>query len=228
MANRAYLRLWTREFSESPLLEQLVRFLATVPHSASEPHFTQLVVQSIDAATPPVAEWDLRGQSYGAAEVAALAAQHLYADTAYFVAGRWDLWQFHSETLKWQNAPVPLMILCHGPDYDDGLAATAGHFAADLGLEHLFTGHAGLLGRAADRFAGAGPGAEDPVEHTFLRWMSTEANLREYHQKTRENIQTLFGWMAALERALPVERTELWSEGEENFEARVDEICVPR
>jgi len=228
MANRAYLRLWTREFSESTLLEQLVRFLATVPHSASEPHFTQLVVQSIDAATPPVEEWDLRGQGFGAAEVAALAAQQLFADTAYFVSARWDLWQFQLETMKWQSAPAPLTLFCHGPDYDDGLAATAGHFAADLGFEHFFTGHAGLLTRALPAQAGAAIEAEDALEHTFLRWMSTEANLREYHQKTRENIQTLFDWMAAIERALPVERTELWSEGEENFEARLDEILSVR
>jgi hypothetical protein len=32
------------------------------------------------------------------------------------------------------------------------------------------------------------------------------------------------GWMRAVEEALPVERFRLWSEGEENFEARLDEI----
>jgi hypothetical protein len=38
----------------------------------------------------------------------------------------------------------------------------------------------------------------------------------------------LFNWMEAIERALPVERSELWSEGEENFEARVDAILAQR
>jgi len=47
------------------------------------------------------------------------------------------------------------------------------------------------------------------------------ANLKEYHAKTRENIQQLFNWVEAIERALPVARSELWSEGEENFEARL-------
>jgi len=42
--------------------------------------------------------------------------------------------------------------------------------------------------------------------------------------KTRENIKQLFDWVEAIQRALPVERSELWSEGEENFEARLDAI----
>jgi hypothetical protein len=32
----------------------------------------------------------------------------------------------------------------------------------------------------------------------------------------------------AVEQALPVERSELWSEGEENFEARLDAIVGHR
>jgi hypothetical protein len=52
--------------------------------------------------------------------------------------------------------------------------------------------------------------------------------LREYQEKTRENIQKLMGWMRAVEEALPVERFRLWSEGEENFEARLDEILAVR
>ena len=58
--------------------------------------------------------------------------------------------------------------------------------------------------------------------------MSTSANLKEYHAKTRENIQQLFRWVESLEQALPVERSELWSEGEENFEARLDAIAARR
>jgi hypothetical protein len=58
--------------------------------------------------------------------------------------------------------------------------------------------------------------------------MSASNNLKEYHAKTRENIQQLFNWVESLERALPVERSELWSEGEENFEARLDAILAQR
>jgi hypothetical protein len=58
--------------------------------------------------------------------------------------------------------------------------------------------------------------------------MSQPQNLREYHEKTRENIHKLLEWTAGVERALPVERIRLWSEGEENFEARLDEILAVR
>jgi hypothetical protein len=58
--------------------------------------------------------------------------------------------------------------------------------------------------------------------------MSTPGNLKEYHAKTRENIQLLFRWVESIERALPVERNQLWSEGEQNFEARLDAILAHR
>jgi hypothetical protein len=58
--------------------------------------------------------------------------------------------------------------------------------------------------------------------------MSRPENLRTYHEKTRENIRKLYDWMARVESALPVERYRLWSEGEENFEARMEEILAAR
>jgi hypothetical protein len=58
--------------------------------------------------------------------------------------------------------------------------------------------------------------------------MSAGGNLKEYHAKTRENIQQLFSWVEAIEAALPVERSELSSEGEENFEERLDAILARR
>src|SRR5438094_3975177 len=214
MANRAYLRIWTRDFSEATMIAEFARFLTTAPLSASQSTFTGLTVQAVNAAETPVAEWDLRDQGYGPAEVAALAAQHLNADTAYFATALWDLWGLDVDSLKWRHEPQPLLLTCHGPDYADALAATAGHLTADLGFEHLFTGHGGLLapGAASNPFASS----DHPVEHTFRRWMSAPNNLKEYHAKTRENIQQLFRWVEAVESALPVERSELSSEGEEN------------
>jgi hypothetical protein len=226
MANRAYLRVWTRDFSEQTMIAEFARFLATAPLSASRPAFDELIVQAVDASETPVAEWDLREGGYGAPEVAALAAQHLNADTAYFVEANWDLWTLDMETLKWQQGPQPFGLMCHGSAYDDGVATTAGHFAADLGFEHLFTGHAGVLapGAAANPF----DDSDHPLEKTFRQWMAVESNRKEYAAKTRENIQQLFRWIEAIERALPVERSELWSEGEENFEARLDAILAQR
>ena len=226
MANRAYLRVWTKDFSGSKMIPEFARFLTTAPLSASESAFSSLVVQPVDSTETPLAEWDLRARGYGPAEVAALAAQHLNPDTGFFVGASWDLWTFDSESLSWRHQPQPLLLICHGPEYDEGVAASAGHFAADLGFEHFFTGHGGLLApaSASNPFATS----DHPQEHTFRRWMSESNNLKEYHAKTRENIQLLFNWAEAVERALPIERTELSSEGEENFEARLDAIAAQR
>jgi len=224
MANRAYLRVWTGDFSEATMIAQFARFLTAAPLSASANPFIELTVQAVDATQPPVSEWDLRGKGYGPAEVAALAAQNLHRDTAYFASARWDLWSLDVTSLKWQYGPQPVVLACQGPDYDEGVAATAGQFMADLGFEHFFTGHGGLL--APDAAAKPFAAGDHPVEHTFRRWMSAGGNLKEYHGKTRENIQKLYGWVEAIEKALPVERSELWSEGEENFEARLDAIAA--
>ena len=226
MANRAYLRIWTREFSRESMIAQFVRFLATVPLSAARNSFDNLIIQAIDSSEIPVSEWDFREGIFGAPEVAAIAAQHIHDDTAYIVQAEWDLWTFGSETLKWKHGPNPMEIVCRGLSYDEGAAATDGHFSVDLGFEHLFTGHAGILapGAASNPF----DSSDHPVEKTFRQWMSIEANRREYAAKTRENIQQLFGWIESVERALPVERNEPWSEGEENFEARLDAIVARR
>jgi hypothetical protein len=226
MANHAYLRVWTRDFSESTMIPEFARFLTTAPLSATKPGFSELIVQAIDATETPVAEWDLKDQAVGPAEVSALAAQSLNADTAYLASARWDLWRFDVDTLKWIQEAQPLTLTMHGADYEDGLAKSAGHFSADLGFEHFFTGHGGLLapGAASNPFASS----DHPIEHTFRQWMAVPGNLKEYHAKTRENIQLLFHWVEAIEGALPVERSELWSEGEENFEARLDAILGQR
>lgn len=228
MANHAYLRVWTRDFSLETMIAEFARFLTTAPLSASRDFFEELIVQAVDPGETAIAEWDLRPQKAGPAEVAALAAQHLNSDTAYIATASWNLWSFDIETLKWQRNPQPLELICHGQDYDDGIAASAGHFQADLGFEHFFTGHGGLLTASSASNSGSSNSSDHPVEHTFRQWMAASNNLKEYHAKTRENIQQLFLWVEAIERALPVERTELWSEGEENMEARLDEILAQR
>ena len=226
MANRAYMRVWTRDFSEQTIIPEFARFLTTAPLTEGPGNFQQLIVQAVDSTENPVAEWDLKDGTFGPAEVAALAAQHINDDTAYIVQAHWDLWSFDMETLAWKLGPQPLVLLCQGKAYDDGAAATEGHFHADLGFEHLFTGHAGLLapGAAKNPF----DSSDHPIEKTFRNWMASSENLRQYHQKTRENIQKLFGWVEGVEAALPVERSELWSEGEDNFEARLDAILAQR
>jgi hypothetical protein len=208
------------------MLAEFARFLTSAPLSAAQPAFAELTIQPIDATETPVASWDLRPLKSGPAEVTALAIQHLNSDSAYIATASWDLWNFDMASLKWQHTPQPLLLTCNGADYDSGIATTDGQFVADLGFEHFFTGHGGLLapGAASNPFNSS----DHSMEHTFRQWMSASNNLKEYHAKTRENIQQLFNWVESLERALPVERSELWSEGEENFEARLDAILGQR
>lgn len=224
MANRAYASVWVRGFTEASMLGHFERLLSTVPVSASPHGFIGLVIRAVDFTEPLLEEHDLRPVPHSAAEVAALASEHADADVAYEVSARWDLWVRDSAEVAWKQRPEPLEIACYGPEYDGGVSAESGNFLADVGFEHLFTGHAGLL--AASRAGVERP--EHLEEARFLAWMSRPENLREYHEKTRENVRTLTDWMHAIEDALPVERFRLWSEGEENFEARLDEILAVR
>jgi hypothetical protein len=58
--------------------------------------------------------------------------------------------------------------------------------------------------------------------------MSWPENLKLYKERTRENIKKLFDWVRQIETAVDAERVRLWSEGEENFEARLEEILAAR
>ena len=224
MPNRAYASVWIRDFGESNMLSHFEHFLASVPLSSGPLGFTELTVRAVDPAETPVEEFDLRGQVLTPADIAELAKEHHSGDVAYEVSARWDLWIREMETASWKKKPEKLELACYGPEYDNGVSGESGHFLADLGFEHLFTGHAGLL--TPDSTHVAEP--QHPDEARFLMWMSQPQNLREYQEKTRENIEKLMGWMRAVEETLPVERVRLWSEGEENFEARLDEILAVR
>ena len=223
MANRAYIGIWTRGYSEAVMLDHFERLLGTVPLSPKQPGFTGLVIRAMSPSEVPLLEQNLRGSVAGAAEVVALAREYRNADSTYEVEGDWDLWQRDPESGWWQRQPEQLLLICNGEAYDDGVAADSGHFLVDVGFEHRFTGHAGLLGSHETRSAPA-----DPVEAEFLALMDKEEDLREYYEKTRENIQQLMAWSQAIEQALPVERYRLWSEGEVNLEARLDEILAVR
>jgi hypothetical protein len=74
----------------------------------------------------------------------------------------------------------------------------------------------------------ARPAPQNQEESDFLESMAKPANLLLYKEKTRENIKALFDWVRRMEKALPIERLRLWSEGEENFEARLEEILAAR
>jgi len=224
MPNHAYASVWIHDFSETSMLSHFEHFLATVPLASGPLGFSHLTIRAVDFAETPLEEFDLRGQTMSPAEIAELAREHQAEDVCYEVSAHWDLRIRDLETASWKKKPEKLELSCYGPHYDSGLAAESGHFMADLGFEHLFTGHAGLL--TPDSTQVAQP--QHPDEARFLMWMSQPQNLREYQEKTRENIEKLMAWMRAVEETLPVQRVRLWSEGEENFEARLDEILAVR
>ena len=224
MPNRAYASFWVRNFDVANMLSHFEHFLATVPLAAGPVGFTELVIRAVDWTESPIAEFDLRSQGLTPAEIAELAGAHLASDVCFEVAALWDLWLRDMESASWKKRPERLHFSCFGPDYDQGIFAESGHFLADLGFEHMFTGHAGLLSAETGHVARP----EHPEEARFLMWMSQPQNLREYQEKTRENIQKLMAWVRLAEESLPIERIRLWSEGEENFEARLDEILAVR
>jgi len=232
MANHAYISVWCNGFSEETMLGLYERLLATAPFSEKKPGFTELVIRPVSSAETPLIECDFRLHPLVATELVAAARDHINRDSAYEAAAHWDLWAWAavagsapaSAELGWQLTPQPLEIACYGQDYDEGIAAESGHFRVDLGFEHFFTGHAHLLGAELQ----AVPAAADPAEEPFLGAMADPANRNLYHQKTAANIQKLMDWLRRIREALPVSRDVVWSEGEENFEARLDEILAVR
>jgi hypothetical protein len=224
MSNQAYLSIWSKDFSELRSLEQFGALLATVPFSASAPGFDYLVIRAVDSTESPVLEQDLRAVPLDAASVIEIAKNHLNSDCAYEVRSNWDLWTFDDATARWQILPQPLELFAHGEDYNDGFWREFGHLEVNLGFEHFFTGHAGLLGFRQTEKAPA----QSPEEARFLQAMERPENLRNYQEKTTDNIRRLLEWVRRIEKAVPVERLRLWSEGEENFEARIEEILAAR
>ncbi|HWF40201.1 MAG TPA: hypothetical protein VG322_16880 [Candidatus Acidoferrales bacterium] len=221
MSNQSYLSVWCKNFSEERILEDFEKFLGTVPFSATKPGFTYLIVRAIDSSESPLLEQDLRSVPLDAAGIIELAKDYLHSDVSYEVESSWDLWVLDAQG-KWKSEPQSLQLLCHGEDYDDGFWRENGHLQANLGFEHLFTGHANLLGMRKGQRAPA----QSIEEARFIETMAWPENLQRYQEKTRENIKKLLDWARKIEKAVPVDRLKLWSEGEENFEARMEEILV--
>ncbi|HVB57325.1 MAG TPA: hypothetical protein VNE63_13005 [Candidatus Acidoferrales bacterium] len=221
MSNQSFLSIWCKDFPEERMLDRFGAFLAIVPFSTTKPGFTHLTIRAVDGSEAPMLEQDFRTMPVDAPSIVVLAQDYLHSDSCYEVHCYWDLWKLDAGG-RWKMEPERLEIFCHGTDYDGGLCREYGHLEVNFGFEHLFTGHAGLLGiRQKERAA-----AESPEEARFLEAMAWPENLQKYHEKTRENIRKLLDWVRRIEKTLPVERARLWSEGEENFEARLEEILA--
>jgi hypothetical protein len=225
MSNQAYLSIWCKDFSEERMMERFGEFLGTVPFSAGKPGFTYLTIRAVDPSETPIYEQDLRSVPLDPAGIVELSKDQLHSDCAYEAQSHWDLWSFEpGNTSGWRDEPQPLELIAYGEDYDGGAWQENGHLQANLGFEHFFTGHAGLLGIRQ----GARAAAQSPEEARFLEAMAWPENLEKYQEKTRENIRRLLEWMRQVEHTIPEGRVRLWSEGEDNFEARLEEILAAR
>jgi len=222
MANQAYLNVWCKDFPEDRIIERFGAFLQTVPFSATRPGVTSLTIRAVDASEPTVLEMDLRASPLDAAGITEIAKDHVHEDCSFETGGYWDLARFEAESGKSKIEPQALEVFCRGEHYDDEIWRQSGHFEVNLGFEHFFTGHGGVLGLRR----GPNAPAQSLEEARFLEAMAWPDNLEKYRDITRENIQKLMEWLGRIERAIPVERAQLWSEGEENFEARVKEIAA--
>jgi hypothetical protein len=242
--------LWLEDPSENALLENFQCFLGTIPFSEQRPGFTELIVRAVSPAESPLMECDLRAVGVDAGAVSAIVAEQRHSDSSYEVGAWWDLWTYDAEGepegRAWRLQPQPLLILCNGEDYDDGIAREVGHIQVDVGFEHFFTGHAGLLGaghgvaiasepdgetdNGTDRTTEyrAGDSGTDLVESTFVATMMQERHRNVYREKTAANIRSLLDWTERARAVLKAKRFQLWSEGEENFEARLEEILAAR
>jgi hypothetical protein len=229
MANRAYVSAWGNDYSEATQLEQFTRLLETVPSpKEGVASFGLLVVHAIDPTETPVREWDLRGRGMTAAEIADLLREHEGADLAFEIHASWDLWAWKIAVGKWQLQQQEIEIVCQGPEYDDGVSAEQGDFLIGIGPEHLFTGDDGPENVSKDDLSVLPGENSDSGGVQLTAAMIAPDRTQECHQRTRQNIQLLFQWLRKMEGVVPLERYRMWSEGEENFEARVDEILAVR
>jgi hypothetical protein len=219
MANLAYLSIWCRDFSEDTILERFGAFLGTVPFSRTKPGFTHFTVRALEPSEWPVLEQDLRAAPFDAAGIIELAKDQLHNDCSYEVECAWDLWAWDAATDRWKLDPQPLELFCRGEEYDNAFWRENGHVEVNLGFEHIFTGQAGLL-------TGENVPGDSPEQARFLEAMTWPENLIIYREKTQENIRKLMDWVQRIEKAVPVARVRLWSESDENLEARLDEILA--
>jgi hypothetical protein len=221
MSDRAYLRVWCREASATAIADLLRGFLETVPYSRARTGCTRIAVRAVNSSEAPILERDLRSAPAMPPEVLEEVGGLLELDSSVELEAWWDLWVFDTSAGAWKEQPQRLELVFNGPEFDEGAWRDAGHLCADLGFEHLFTGHGGLPGD--DGIHSTVP--RDPTDAEFLSRMARPEARTEYAARTRENIRRLRVWVDRVAKALPVERFVLESEGEVDFEAKLELVA---
>jgi hypothetical protein len=131
MADLLCLSYWLRGFAEVNMLRRMAAVIDKFPFSATAAGVTTLRVYAIEFAEPPLLETYYPSPA-DAATILSAASEFRAADCAYLASGYWDLWQWQD---RWNLAPSPVQIHCHGPAFDDELGD---HLRIELGLDATF------------------------------------------------------------------------------------------
>ncbi len=191
MADYAYLRLWSKEFTIERGLHHLEALLQLFPQSAARPGF-RLIVRSLGPEESPTLERDLIATP---ADVRTVAREFLHEDTAYEVTAWWDLWQPRERQTRmsapptennWEQAPAPVGFVLEGEEYDPSRdPETREHLVVTLGPENFYLA------------------PEEPNDGDA--------------PQRGENARRLHIFLRDIQKSLPLERHWVWSEGREDF-----------
>lgn len=193
MADRFYLGIWLRDYSQERMLDRFRALLEAFPYSAERPKARTIRVYPLNWSEHPVLEEDFR-EGADTDYIVSLASEFLHGDYAYESGAFWDLWVFQTNggPGAWKNTPLPVKLICAGPDFEEGRAED-GHLQVEFGTDTPFR-------------AGQQPQDRD------ARVLSID-----YREKLQDNIRKLLGFVQAVEKKLPVEKRLLWTESGENF-----------
>jgi hypothetical protein len=129
--DQLYLSYWLRGFNERNMLRSLEKLLARFPFSPNAPAPITLRVYAIEYAEPALLETSFVGIP-PIETIIGTAAEFRSPDCAYLVAGHWDLWQ---EDQGWKLLPSPVVLECHGPEFQVDLGD---QLRIELGADSLY------------------------------------------------------------------------------------------
>lgn len=134
MAEQIYLSFWLRDYNPETLLGYFQRVLEGFPFSQQGPFAPTLKIYAMQYAEPPALEQRLAPDATPEA-VVQMAREFFGQDCACLIEAHWDLWQYLQ---GWRLLPSPVLLCCHGPQFDSGLGD---HLRIEAGLDTHFLPH---------------------------------------------------------------------------------------
>jgi hypothetical protein len=131
VSDRLYLSCWLRDFNEANMLRRFAKLLEVFPFSKLARRGPILRVFAMEFAEPPAFERHFE-LAVTPAELIEAAREVVRPDCAVEIESAWDLWRQDGD---WQVGPVPVTLLCLGPEFEN---ETGDHLRIDFGLDVLF------------------------------------------------------------------------------------------